>query len=81
MALLIKTEELQEVRLTEQELRLKLAILFYQQQRLTLGKASRFAGLNRILFQKELGKREIETNYDKEELMFDLKALGIDADR
>lgn len=80
MALIIKNEELQEVQLSEEELRLELAVLFYQQKRLSLGKASKFAGLNRILFQKELGKRQVETSYDQEELSYDLKALGMHAD-
>lgn len=81
MALTVNNEELQEVQLSEEELRLELAILFYQQERLSLGRASKFAGLNRILFQKELGKRRITTNYDQNELAHDLKVLGIDASR
>ena len=77
MAQVINDKELKEAQLSENELRLEIAILLYQQQRLSLGKASRFAGMNRILFQKELGKREIAVNYDIEELDQDLTTLGI----
>lgn len=80
MALVIKDRELKEIRLSADELRLEIAILMYQQQRLSLVKASKFAQINRILFQKELGKREIAVNYDIEELDQDLTTLGIKLD-
>lgn len=78
MALIIKDKELEAAHITEEELRLEIAILLYQQQRLSMGKASEFAGMNRVLFQKELGKRKIPVSYDKEELEKDLKTLGIE---
>ncbi len=80
MALIIEDSELQAAHLTEEELRLEIAILLYQQGRLSMGRAGEFAGLNRIHFQKELGKREIPVNYDEEELVEDLKTLGIELD-
>lgn len=78
MALIIEDRDLQAAHISEEELRLEIAILLYEQERLSLGKASHFAGLNKILFQKELGRREIPVNYDEEELMKDLKTLGIE---
>ena len=81
MALVISNDELREMQLSEEELRFELAVWFYQQRRLSLGKASKFAGLSQILFQKELGKRQIAINYDQEELSYDLKVLGIHAGR
>lgn len=80
MALIIEDRELEAAHITESELRLEIAILLYQQERLSMGKASEFAGMNRILFQKELGKREIPVNYDEEELERDLETLGIEID-
>lgn len=80
MALIIEDRELQAAHITESELRLEIAIMLYQQNRLSMGLASEFAGMNRILFQKELGKREIPVNYDEEELEIDLQNLGIDLD-
>lgn len=79
MPLVIKDEDLQAAHLTESELRLEIAILLYQKAGFSMGKASRFAGMNRILFQKELGKREIPVNYEEEELNKDLEVLGITA--
>lgn len=78
MALLIEDRDLHAAHITEEELRLEIAILLYQQERFTMGQASRFAGMNRILFQKELGKREISVNYDIDDLEEDLKTLGIE---
>jgi predicted HTH domain antitoxin len=78
MALIIKDQELRAAQITEGELRVEIAILLYQQERLSLGKASKFAGLNRILFQQELGKRGVPVNYDIEALEEDLKTLGLD---
>ena len=77
MALIIEDEYLQEMNLSSEALRLEIAILLYQQQRLSLGKASKLAGLNQILFQKEMGKRKVEVNYDADEFARDLKTLGI----
>lgn len=78
MALIIEDKYLQAAQLTEAELRLEIAILLYQQAKFSMGKASAFAGMNRILFQKELGRRKISANYDLEELNKDLVTLGID---
>ncbi len=78
MALIIEDEYLQAAQVTEEELRLEIAILLYQQAKFSMGKASRFAGMNRILFQKVLGSRKIPMNYDIEELNKDLVTLGIE---
>ncbi|MCB9293714.1 MAG: UPF0175 family protein [Lewinellaceae bacterium] len=80
MALVIEDKDLRTAHITEEELLLEIAILLYQQRRFTMGQASRFAGMNRILFQKELGKREIPVNYDVEDLEEDLQTLGIEID-
>ena len=80
MALIIKDSELQEAHLTEDELRLEIAIMLYQQGRLSMGRASKFADMNRILLIKKLGRRQIPINYDEDELEEDLKTLGIQLD-
>lgn len=77
MALLIEDRELASVYMSEEELRLEIAIMLYEKGKLSMGKAGHFAGMNRILFQKELAKRKIPVNYDEEELMRDLATLGI----
>ncbi|MCB9053392.1 MAG: UPF0175 family protein [Lewinellaceae bacterium] len=80
MALVIEDRDLNAAHITEEELRLEIAILLYQQERFSMGQASRFAEMNRILFQRELGKREIPVNYDVEDLEEDLETLGIELD-
>lgn len=80
MALLIKDRELELVQMNANELRLEIAIMLYEKDKVSAGRASEFAGMNRILFLKELGKREIPVNYDEEELMKDLETLGISSD-
>lgn len=77
MALIIADEELQAAQLTEEELRLEIAILLYQQARFSMGKASAFAGMERLAFQKILGERGIPVNYDEEDWLADLNTLGI----
>lgn len=63
--------------MSEEELRKEIAIMLYEQGRLSTGKASQFAGMNKILFMKELAKRSIPVTYDEEELIRDLNTLGL----
>lgn len=55
----------------------EIAVLLYAKGKLSMGKASRITNMNRILFQKELGKRKVPMNYDEVELERDLKTLGL----
>jgi predicted HTH domain antitoxin len=77
MPLLIEDQELEEIHLSEQEMRLEIALMLYQQRRLSMGKASKFANMNRVLFQRILGERAITINFDEEDLNEDLETLGI----
>ncbi|MEK6480592.1 UPF0175 family protein [Catalinimonas sp. 4WD22] len=76
MAIIIDDKDIQQAQMTEKELRLEIAVMLYQQGRFSLGKASEFAMMNKILFQKVLAKRKIAANYDEEELKADRKTLG-----
>jgi predicted HTH domain antitoxin len=75
MPVILSDEELQAFHLTESEARLALAIRLYQDDRISIGRAATLAGLNRIEFQRELGRREISL-YDREMLENDLKYAG-----
>jgi predicted HTH domain antitoxin len=77
MPVLIEDRELEDANLNEDQFRLETAIMLYKQNRYSLGKASKFAGLNRILFQKELGKREIPINFTEDDLADDLQTIGL----
>jgi len=77
MTLKIEGVDLESLKMSKAELVLEIAILLYSQGRLSMGKASKMANMNRILFQGELGKRKILTNYDESEFDSDLATLGI----
>ena len=48
MSLVIPEEILTTTRMSEAEMRQEIAIMLFQKEKLTLGQASRFAGLHRI---------------------------------
>ena len=75
MSLIIPDDILQAARMSEQELRREIAVLLFQQEKLTLAQASRLAGMNRLQFQHLLASRLIPVHYDVAELEEDLKIL------
>ena len=76
MSVVISDEVLQSVRMSEAELLQELAVMWFQQERFTLGQASRFAGMNQLAFQRLLASREIPLHYDLEELRQDVESLA-----
>ena len=73
--LVISDEFLQTAHISEAELKLEIAILLFQQEKITLGTASQFADLNQLEFQRILGSRKIPIHYGVEEFKQDLKTL------
>ena len=71
---LIEDEVLQSAKITEQGLRIELAVLFYQQQRLSFGQARKFAGLSYKAFEQLLFDRGIP-RFNAEALSEDLKTI------
>ena len=61
--------------LSEAEVKLRLAILLFQEERLTLGQASKLAGLHQIQMQQELAKRNIPIHYGEVEFQRDMKTI------
>lgn len=61
--------------LTIEEVRLGLALWLFQENQVSIGKCARVAGLHKIMFQKELAKRNVYIKYDIEDLEKDLKNL------
>lgn len=61
--------------LSAKEMLLKVAILLFQEEKLTLGQASKMAGLHQFEFQKELAKREIPVHYGEDDFERDLQTL------
>src|SRR5918911_1319135 len=75
MELRIPDEIIQAAGLSEQELLQELALLLFQQDRLTLGYASRLAGIYQGDFMDLLAQRGIAMHYDVEDLADDLETL------
>ena len=63
-------------RLSEPELRLELALVMYQQDRLTLGQASSLAALSQEEFQMVLGSRKIPVHYGLDDLERDVETAN-----
>jgi len=73
--LVIPLELVKMTGLDEQELKIELAIYFYKKFNLSSGKAARFAGIPRVAFFHELGKRNIPVNYDENDALHDVEAM------
>jgi predicted HTH domain antitoxin len=75
MPVTISDEVLTAAHITETELKQELALTLFQQERLTLGQASRLAGLDQLEFQALLADRQIPIHYGIEEFREDLQTL------
>ena len=71
----IPREVLHSTRMTAQELRRELAILLFQQGKLSFGKAREMAAMTAWSFQQLLGSREIPVHYDIADYEEDLQTL------
>lgn len=61
--------------LTSEDVQLRLAILLFQEEMLTLGQAIEITGMHPIMFQKELAKRKIPIHYGIEEFERDWETI------
>jgi len=77
MSVVIPDQILTQSGLSSNELLLKVALLLFKEEKLTLGQASRLAGLHQMEFQRELANAGIPIHYGKEDLDRDLKTLGL----
>jgi predicted HTH domain antitoxin len=75
MSLVIPDDILQSARMSETELRQEIAVLLFQKEKLTLGQASRLAGMGQMQFQHLLASRQIPLHYDVAEFEEDLQTL------
>jgi predicted HTH domain antitoxin len=74
MSLVIPDEILQTAHISETDLKLEIAVLLFQQEKITLGTASH-AGMNQLEFQRILGSRKIPIHYGVEDFQQDLRTL------
>ena len=75
MSLVIPDYILKSAKISRPEMLQEIAILLFQQERLTLEQASHIAELSQLEFQKILSSRQIPLHYDIEELMEDVRSL------
>jgi predicted HTH domain antitoxin len=75
MAVVIPDEILYTTHMTAAELKREVAALLYQQERLTLGQASRLAGIGQLQFQFLLASRQIPIYCDVADFEADLQTL------
>ncbi|MCA9979582.1 MAG: UPF0175 family protein [Anaerolineales bacterium] len=76
MSIIISNQILQATHMSEGEILLELALLLYQKEKLSLGKASELAQMSRLQFQHLLASRQIPLNYDIAEFEADLATLA-----
>lgn len=75
MSVIIPDDVLRAARMSAAELMQEIAVLLFQKEKLTLGQASRLAGMNQLQFQHLLASRQIPLHYDVAEFEADLKTL------
>jgi predicted HTH domain antitoxin len=77
MSVVIPDDILHATKLTEDELRLEIAIMLYKQEKISSGKVCTWTGLTVIEFQHELAKRGLCINYDVEDFQSDVQTLQL----
>ncbi|NET43387.1 UPF0175 family protein [Okeania sp. SIO2B3] len=75
MSLLIPDQIVQASGLSEDELLVEIVMMLFQQEKISLGKASELLGIHRMQFQKLISDRGICVHYDVAEFQEDLKIL------
>jgi predicted HTH domain antitoxin len=75
MSVLIPDDILRATKMTEDELKLEIAIMLYKQEKISSGKAHAWTGLTVIEFQHELAKRGLCLNYAVEDFQSDVRTL------
>ncbi len=75
MSVLIPDDILRASKMTEGELKLEIAIMLYQQGKISSGKVRAWTGLTVIEFQHQLALRGLCINYDVEDFQSDVETL------
>ncbi|MBE9112421.1 UPF0175 family protein [Nodosilinea sp. LEGE 07298] len=75
MSLVISDDVLRAIGLSEADLLLEIIVLLFQQEKLSLGKASEILKMPQICFQRLLADRGICVHYDVSDFQEDLQYL------
>lgn len=74
MSVVIPDDILRATKMTEDELKLEIAIMLYKQDKISSGTRA-WTRLTAIEFQHELARRGLCINYDVEDLQADVRTL------
>ena len=75
MSVTFSDEVLKQAHMTNEELAVEMAVHLFEIEKLTLGRASKMAGMSQWDFQHVLGSRNIPLHYGVEEFEKDMKTL------
>lgn len=75
MEIIFPDEILQATHMSVEEVKLELAVLIFQKDKITIGQASRLAGMSQLQFQHLLASRKIPVHYDVAKFERDLRTL------
>lgn len=75
MSVIIPDDILQSAEMSEAQLKLEIAIMLFQQDKISLGKARSLAEMSLLNFQREIASRGICIHYDVEEFEEDIQTL------
>jgi predicted HTH domain antitoxin len=75
MTITIPDEAVSDLDLSPERVRLELAVALFADNKATLARAARIAGLPYLKFQLELGQRQIPMHYGIEDWEADLRTL------
>ena len=76
---IVPKEFLNSAKMSAKDLAIEIAVYLYEKKRLTLGQAKRLADLDQISFQKELARRDVYIHLETEDILQDIKNLGINS--
>ena len=76
MTLSIPPERFGNLRVTEQDALVDIAIGLYKREEISLGRAAEVAGISSVQLLGELGRRHIPINYGSDDLHADLATLN-----
>jgi predicted HTH domain antitoxin len=75
MSVVIPDDIMDAAQLTADELKLEVAVILFKRGGITLAQASRFCGMSRVQFQKQLAARRIGLHYSADDFESDLATL------
>ncbi len=76
MTLTIPSERLADLRISERDALVDIAIGLYKREEVSLGRAAEVAGISTVQLLGELGRRHIPINYGPDDLQADLATLN-----